>query len=96
VIDAPTKTTAPTAPDFRIVVRRKAWDELRSMTNLKSDDALARYMHVSQSTVTRALAGTVEPSSKFIAHAMIAFGRLVPFDKLFAVKPATSTWQAAA
>lgn len=78
--------TSTLAADFTIAVKRAAWDKLRDTASLTTDESLAAAINVSQSTVTRVMAGTVAPSTRFVANTLVRFP-FASFDKLFRLIP---------
>jgi predicted transcriptional regulator len=73
-----------THPDAEIGVRprRDVWSRMRADIGLEADAALAARLRVAETTVYRVMGGTVDPSMKFVAHALRAFP-FATFERLF-------------
>ncbi|MFC6091574.1 transcriptional regulator [Saccharothrix lopnurensis] len=78
---------------YTIRLRTEAFLAALRKARFFSDYSLAREMQVNRSTVTRVLAGQLQPGPAFIAGALTALAPLT-FDDLFTIEkvpPATDT-----
>ncbi|MFC6091168.1 helix-turn-helix domain-containing protein [Saccharothrix lopnurensis] len=74
---------------YGIRLRREELCRAREAAGLRSDSALARAIGVNRSTVTRILAGDLQPGAAFIAGVVAVFAR---FDRYFEVVRAKPKW----